>query len=68
MIAVVMHVCKHVVGPPARRVRKKNEGDQRSAIQLAADFTFVVWLLVWFLPPRTRSFISFELCANSMQS
>ena len=42
---------------------------------------FCLWFFVWFgccvllfgclfglLPPWTRSFISFELCANSMQS
>ena len=36
---------------PARRVRKKNEGDQRSAIQLAADYTYIAgrhWRL-WIL-------------------
>ena len=34
---------------PARRVRKKNEGDQRSAVQLAADFTCIAgrhWSLI----------------------
>ena len=42
---------------PARRVRKKNEGDQRSAIQLAADFTYIAgrhWRLLILLMLHTQ--------------
>ena len=37
---------------------------------LCLFFVFVFCLVAVFglLPPRVRSFISFELCANSMQS
>ena len=42
---------------PARRVRKKNEGDQRSAIQLAADYTYIAgrhWRLLILLMLHTQ--------------
>ena len=42
---------------PARRVRKKNEGDQRSAIQLAADYTYIAgrhWRLLVLLMLHTQ--------------
>ena len=42
---------------PARRVRKKNEGEQRSAIQLAADFTYIAgrhWRLLILLMLHTQ--------------
>ena len=42
---------------PARRVRKKNEGDQRSVIQLAADYTYIAgrhWRLLILLMLHTQ--------------
>ena len=42
---------------PARRVRKKNEGDHRSAIQLAADYTYIAgrhWRLLILLMLHTQ--------------
>ena len=57
MLVLFTPVCKHVVGTPARRVRKKNEGDQRSAIQLAADYTYIAgrhWRLLTLLMLHTQ--------------
>ena len=57
MIAVVMHVCKHVVGHLLVVLGRKNEGDQRSAIQLAADFTYIAgrhWRLMILLMLHTQ--------------
>ena len=42
---------------PARRCRKKNDGDQRSAIQLAADYTYIAgrhWRLLILLMLHTQ--------------
>ena len=54
MIVDVMHVWSRT---PARRCRKKGDGDQRTAIQLAADYTYIAgrhWRLLILLMLHTQ--------------
>ena len=72
------------IGTIQRRLEWLRKDDTHKSRSVPSFFTCVIsifgdgfgWLFcfwfVWFvfglLPPRMRSFISFDLCANSMQS
>ena len=51
------NACVQAGRTPARRCRKKNDGDQRSTIQLAADYTYIAgrhWRLLILLMLHTQ--------------